>query len=170
MSRAHWLVAILVLTGCGAAPHVATRSRRSADSRRAPPKSDACRFALAPDGASVLVALDNGITLLLALPSGAPVRRYDLQGTYPTALEFSPDGKWFVTSSWQRELDIWSSTSGQHLASLRAVEGLDAGYIVTPSGQVRFVGKDRKQAKRYAACRFGDLTLEFEVCEDSLTP
>lgn len=128
------------------------------------------RIALAPDDASVLAAFANGITALLALPSGAEIRTYDLHDTHPSALEFSPDGKWFATSSWRKELDIWSATSGQHLASLRAVEGLDAGYIVTASGQVRFVGKDRERAKRYAACRFGDLTFEFAVCEDFLTP
>jgi WD40 repeat protein len=127
-------------------------------------------IALAPDDTSALVARDNGVTVLVALPSGEQIRKYDLHGIHPWALAFSPDGKWFVTASWQRELDIWSVTSGKHLASPRAVEGLDAGYIVTPEGQVRFVGKDQEQAKRYAACRFGDLTLDFAVCEDFLTP
>jgi WD40 repeat protein len=126
-------------------------------------------IALAPDDASAILVQDDGITELVGLPSGERIKRYDL-GSRPWTLEFSPDGKWFVTATWQRELDVWSVTTGQHLASLRAVQGLDAGYIVTPEGKVRFVGQDQQQAKRHAACRFGDVTLDFAVCEDFLTP
>ena len=117
----------------------------------------------------MLVASSKGTTALLEVNSGREVRRYDMAGLRPWTLAFSPDGRFFAASSWQRDCGIWSVETGKRLLKLEAVEALDAGFLRTPDGHLELVGSERGQARKFLTCRFGELTVPFEVCEDRLT-
>ena len=57
------------------------------------------------------------------------------------------DGSLLAAGSWQRDLGLWSVATGKRVLTLQAVEGLDAGYLITAQGEVEFVGADAERKK-----------------------
>jgi WD40 repeat protein len=104
------------------------------------------RVAFSPDGRSVWTASTDGTARYWDLAtSGDPrVLRHEC---YVYALAYSPDGRWFASSSWQNsgggpsDIHLWDAASGQPVALLRGHTDWVACLTITPDGK-RIVAVD----------------------------
>jgi WD domain, G-beta repeat len=64
-------------------------------------------------------------------------------------------------------IGLWNHT-GEHIGTLRSVVGADAGYLVTPNGEVDISGSVPDAARDALRCQIGERSFPFELCEDRL--
>ena len=81
------------------------------------------------------------------------------------SVAFSPDGNVLVSAAEDGSAMLYRVADGSRLATLRAVEDQDAGYVFTRE-HIDFTGADRCAARVYPICRFGPLTFPIDVCEE----
>jgi WD40 repeat protein len=83
---------------------------------------------VSPDGRMVAVGLPNGLLTLYDAQTGKLFNSFTAHINAILGLNFSPDGRYLATSSRDRLVKIWDTTSWRSLAVLR-LTGTDAGNL-----------------------------------------
>ncbi|APR83718.1 High-affnity carbon uptake protein Hat/HatR [Minicystis rosea] len=121
-------------------------------------------LAFSPDGKHLAVAT-QGITLLDA-QTGAVTATPKGHVGWALSVAFSSDGKLLASGGTDGAVLLVSMPQGERLASLHAVAGEDAGFLLDDTGHVDFTGRSPCAARSHLVCRSGALSFPFDVCEE----
>ena len=72
-------------------------------------------LALSPDGAKVVVGLDDGTVQIVDIRSGRRLRRLHIDGYSPYALTYLPDGD-LLSGGWSGVVERWSPATGRRVS------------------------------------------------------
>lgn len=78
----------------------------------------------------------------------------------------SPDRGFRVSSTMAGLLSLLRAQDSTRLATLRTLDGREAGYVLAADGHIDFVGPDACAARELPLCRVGSVSLPFDFCED----
>lgn len=95
-----------------------------------------------PDGKLIALAesipkKDNYRFVIIETKSGKHRRILGSQGTYPTSMTFSKDGKWLVTTGWDYHALLWDTSTGKHVRNLEGFFSPVVSAAISPDA--RFV-------------------------------
>jgi WD40 repeat protein len=82
------------------------------------------------------------------------------------AVAFSADGKLLASGGTDGAVVLFRVADGANLATMHAVAGEDAGYVLDGAGHVELLGTRACAARAHLACNVGPLRFPFELCED----
>ena len=78
----------------------------------------------------------------------------------------SPDRGFRVSATMAGLLSLLRAQDSTRLATLRTLDGREAGYVLAADGHIDFVGPDACAAHELPLCRVGSVSLPFDFCED----
>lgn len=78
--------------------------------------------------------------------------------------------RWFASASEDGSVELRRSPGSPLLITLRAISGLDAGYVFTPDGHFDLVGGTPELARPYVGCSKGGVPVPLLACEALHTP
>ncbi|HMY15100.1 MAG TPA: PQQ-binding-like beta-propeller repeat protein [Polyangium sp.] len=79
---------------------------------------------------------------------------------------FSPNGEMLVSSGEDGSLQWRRIDTGETIATVRAIDGHDVGYVFAPSGHFDFLGPEACAAASFPVCRIGSLIQPFALCAE----
>ena len=78
----------------------------------------------------------------------------------------SPDRGFRVSATMAGLLSLLRAQDSTRLATLRTLDGREAGYVLAADGHIDFMGPDACAARELPLCRVGSVSLPFDFCED----
>ena len=79
-------------------------------------------------------------------------------------------GLGFLGSTIDGSIELRRAPGAPLLITLRAISGLDAGYVFTPDGRFDLVGGTPDLARPYIGCSRGGVPVPLHACEALRTP
>lgn len=125
-------------------------------------------FALAysQDGKKLASGSADNTVRVWDATNGQPLQSWADHSGAVFKVEFSPDGQQLVSSSEDGSLQ-WHRTNSPHLvATVRALDSSDAGYVFVPTGHFDFLGSEACVASSLPVCRIGSVVWPFAVCAE----
>lgn len=97
------------------------------------------------------------LALVKTLPAGTAII---------AGVAFSADERLLASGSFDGTTTLWRAPSFEHVAGIRAIDGANAGYVLSPDGRIDFVGAAKEVARGFPLCRIGPHAFAFEVCAE----